>query len=122
MNRYYKVLREQGEEGMDPSAGMDPAAAPEAPPMPPEASPAPEPMRMTQQGENEYIKTILEISKLYLDAVGNTEDKDQIDQISSAFDDSLKSGQVNGREFYKQYQKVMSTHMPDEMRTLLGNI
>ena len=115
MRKYHRLLREQGEEGMDPSAVMDPAAVPEAPP-------APEIMQMTQQGENEYVKSILELSKLYLDAVGNLEDKDQIDQVANAFDDALKSGQVNGREFYKQYQKIMNPHMPDEMRTLLGNI
>ena len=122
MQKYHKLLREQGEEGMDPNAAMDPAAAPEAPPMPAGEPPAPETMQMTQQGENEYVKSILELSKLYLDAVGNLEDKDQIDQIANAFDDALKSGQVNGREFYKQYQKIMNPHMPDEMRTLLGNI
>ncbi len=116
MRKYHRMLSEQAEEGLSPEGGVDPAA------MPPEAAPAPEAIRMTQQGENEYIKTILELSKLYLDAVGNLEDKDQIDQIATAFDDALKAGQVNGREFYKQYQKIMNPHMPDEMRTLLGNI
>jgi hypothetical protein len=119
ISSYYKILKEQDEQG-----AVDPMAAPpppeEAPPAEPPA--APESLKMTQQGENEYIKSILELSKLYLDAVGNLEDKDQIDQIANAFDDALKSGQVNGREFYKQYQKIMNPHMPDEMRTLLGNI
>jgi hypothetical protein len=116
------MLLEQ--DAQDPAA-MDPAAAPEGavePPMaPPEAPPEPEQLKMTQQGENEYIKSIFELSKLYLDAVGNTDDKEQIDQISSAFDNDMQSGQVNGREYYKQYQKIMSTHMPDELRSLLGN-
>lgn len=119
MRKYHRLLREQGEEGMPPDMA---GAPPEAPLAPPEAPPAPEALRMTQQGENEYVKSILELSKLYLDAVGNMEDKDQIDQISNAFDDALKSGQVNGREFFKQYQKIMNPHIPDEMRTLLGNI
>lgn len=119
MRKYHKMLLEQDEQ--DPAA-MDPAAAPEGAVEAPMAPPAPEQLKMTQQGENEYIKSILEISKLYLDAVGNVDDKEQIDQISAAFDDALKQGQVNGREYFKQYQKIMNTHMPDEMRTLLGNI
>jgi hypothetical protein len=122
MRKYHKMLLEQ--DAQDPAA-MDPAAAPEGavePPMPPpEPPPEPEQLKMTQQGENEYIKSIFELSKLYLDAVGNTDDKEQIDQISSAFDNDMQSGQVNGREYYKQYQKIMSTHMPDELRSLLGN-
>lgn len=123
MRKYHRMLSEQAEEGLPPEGNVDPAAmSPEAAITPPEAAPAPEAIRMTQQGENEYIKSILELSKLYLDAVGNLEDKDQIDQIATAFDDALKAGQVNGREFYKQYQKIMNPHMPDEMRTLLGNI
>jgi hypothetical protein len=100
---------------------MDPSAAPESAVEAPMAPPEPEQLKMTQQGENEYIKSIFELSKLYLDAVGNTDDKDQIDQISSSFDNDMQSGQVNGREYYKQYQKIMSPHMPDELRSLLGN-
>lgn len=123
MRKYHRMLSEQAEEGLSPEGGLDQAAmSPDASTVSPEAAPAPEAIRMTQQGENEYIKSILELSKLYLDAVGNLEDKDQIDQIATAFDDALKAGQVNGREFYKQYQKIMNPHMPDEMRTLLGNI
>lgn len=118
MRKYHKMLLEQDEQ--DPAA-MDPAAAPESAVEAPMAPPEPEQLKMTQQGENEYIKSIFELSKLYLDAVGNTDDKDQIEQISSAFDNDMQSGQVNGREYYKQYQKIMSPHMPDELRSLLGN-
>jgi hypothetical protein len=118
MRKYHKMLLEQDEQ--DPAA-MDPAAAPEGAVEAPMAPPEPEQLKMTQQGENEYIKSIFELSKLYLDAVGNTDDKEQIDQISSSFDNDMQSGQVNGREYYKQYQKIMSTHMPDELRSLLGN-
>jgi hypothetical protein len=119
MRKYHKMLLEQDEQ--DPAA-MDPAVDPEGAIEAPMAQPEPEQLKMTQQGENEYVKSILELSKLYLDAVGNLEDKDQIDQIANSFDDAIKQGQVNGREYYKQYQKVMNSHMPDEMRTLLGNI
>jgi hypothetical protein len=119
MRKYHRMLLEQDEQDL---AAMEPAAAPESAVEAPVAPPAPEQLKMTQQGENEYVKSILELSKLYLDAVGNLEDKDQIDQIVNSFDDALKQGQVNGREYYKQYQKVMNSHMPDEMRTLLGNI
>jgi hypothetical protein len=118
MRKYHKMLLEQ--DAQDPAA-MDPAAAPEGAVEAPMAPPEPEQLKMTQQGENEYIKSIFELSKLYLDAVGNTDDKEQIDQISSSFDNDMQSGQVNGREYYKQYQKIMSTHMPDELRSLLGN-
>jgi hypothetical protein len=118
MRKYHKMLLEQDEQ--DPTA-MDPSAAPESAVEAPMAPPEPEQLKMTQQGENEYIKSIFELSKLYLDAVGNTDDKDQIDQISSSFDNDMQSGQVNGREYYKQYQKIMSPHMPDELRSLLGN-
>lgn len=119
MRKYHRMLLEQDEQT---PADMDPTAAPESDVEAPTSPPEPEQMRMTQQGENEYIKSIFELSKLYLDAVGNTDDKAQIDQISSSFDNAMQNGQVNGREYYKQYQKIMNPHMPDELRSLLGNI
>jgi hypothetical protein len=118
MRKYHKMLLEQDEQDL---AAVDPSAAPESAVEAPTTPSTPEQMEMTQQGENEYIKSIFELSKLYLDAVGNTDDKEQIDQISSSFDNDMQSGQVNGREYYKQYQKIMSPHMPDELRSLLGN-
>lgn len=119
---YMRVIQEQGE---DPAmmAGGDPNAAAQPPtPTPAEQQGPPEPLKMTQQGENSYIKTIFELSKLYLDAIGNQDDKEEIDAISNSFDDAIKEGQVNGREYMKQYNKIMIQHMPDEMRSLLGVI
>lgn len=118
---YMRIISEQGEDPSmmasgDPNAENQVAVEPQAPATPPQI------LKMTQQGENSYIKTIFELSKLYLDAIGNQDDKQEIENISNAFDDAMKEGQVNGREFMKQYNKIMIQHMPDEMRALLGVI
>jgi len=119
ISRYNRILNED-DGSIDPSTQGDPQQAINATDV--QDDPSPQIVQMTQQGENEYIKTIFQISTLYLDAIGNVDDKEQLDNLMISFSEDMKNGKVNGRDYYRQYQKIMSEHMPEELRSMLGSI
>jgi hypothetical protein len=119
INRHIRLIKEQGEGEVpmeDPSQQMPPPEG-QAPP-----APAPEPateMPFTAASENMYVKFMVDMGTKWMSDTKNTEEATQLNDLSEQF---ASGNNINAKQVFQQFLKIINPHMGEGISELLDQI
>jgi len=118
IQHHIRLIREQGEEMQQGDMPMDDGSqqqvAPEQPPVEPAAE-----MPFTAASENMYVKFMIDMGTKWMSDTKNTEEATQLNEMSDQF---ATGNNINAKQVFQQFLKIIKPHMGEGISELLDQI
>jgi len=118
IQHHIRLIREQGEEMQQGDMPMDDGSQQQVAPEQPPAAPAPE-MPFTAASENMYVKFMIDMGTKWMSDTKNTEEATQLNDLSEQF---ASGNNINAKQVFQQFLKIINPHMGEGISELLDQI